>query len=95
MGEEELHQTLLGLDVVGLFPAIQSASTGRVRSRIMKSGMKLKGLDWKHGARYFVVNKHLTGELKSIWKILPWTKSGKVIGITNKELNSKTEKIET
>ena len=30
IGEEELHQTLLGLDVVGLFPAIQSATTGKI-----------------------------------------------------------------
>ena len=86
--KEQLHpegRTILGLDVVGLFPAIQSASRGRiVRRRIMKSEMKLKGFDWKHGARYIVVNNHLTGELKSIWNILPWTKSGKVIGIKNK-----------
>ena len=95
IGEEELHQTLLGLDVVGLFPAIQSASAGRIVSRrIKKSGIQMNGFNLRHRTRHILVNKYLTGEIKSLWKILPWTKSGKEIGITNKELNSKTAKIE-
>ena len=41
IGEEELHQTLIGLDVVGLFPAMKSKNTGRIiRRRIIKSKIK-------------------------------------------------------
>ena len=86
IGEEEL---------VGLFPAIQSASAGRIVSRrIKKSGIQMNGFNLRHRTRHILVNKYLTGEIKSLCKILPWTKSGKEIGITNKELNSKTAKIE-
>ena len=35
IGIEELYQTLLGVDVVGLFPAITSKSTGKIIRRII------------------------------------------------------------
>ena len=96
IGEEELHQTLLGLDVVGLFPAIKSKNTGQiVRRMVVRSNIKIKGFNWKYGARYIAMNKHLTGDLKPLWKLLPWTKSGKNITMKNKEINSKKEKMET
>ena len=52
IGEEELHQTLIGLDVVGLFPAMKSENTGRiVRKRFIMSKIKIEGFDWRHGLR--------------------------------------------
>ena len=35
IGIEELYQTLLGVDVVGLFPAIKSKSTGKIIRRMI------------------------------------------------------------
>ena len=95
IGEEELMQTLLGLDVVGLFPAMKSKTTGAiVRKMVVKSEIKIRGFNWKHGVRYIALNKHLTGDLGILRRLLPWTKSGMRIGMRNKNLNSKKEKIE-
>ena len=95
IGEEELHQILIGRDVVGLFPAMKSKNTGRIiRRRILKSKIKTQGFNWRQGARYIVINKHLTDDLSSIWKVLPWKRSGAKISMKNKDLISKKEKLE-
>ena len=53
IGEEELHQTLIGLDVVGLFPAMKSKNTGRIiRRRIIKSKINTRGFNWRQGKVY-------------------------------------------
>ena len=67
ISEEELRQTLIGLDVVGLFPAMLSQNTGKIiRRMVMKSSMEIKGMNWKHAARYIVMNKELTGDTSNI-----------------------------
>ena len=95
VGEEELSQTLLGFDVVGLFPALKSQNTGEIiRKRIMKSKMMINGFSWRQGARYIAMNKHLIGEMENIWELLPWTKIGATVSMKNRALNSKKEKLE-
>ena len=41
-----------------------------------------------------MINKHLTDDLSSIWKVLPWKRSGAKISMKNKDLISKKEKLE-
>ena len=55
----------------------------------MKSKMLVNGFSWRQGARYLAMNQHLTGEMDSIWKLLPWTKSGARVSMKNSALNSK------
>ena len=59
---EQLEHALLGLDVVGLIPALQSKPTGEiVRKMLIKSGIKVSGMNWKQACRYIAMNRHLTG----------------------------------
>ena len=94
---EDQDICLLGLDVVALFPSMQSVTTGRiVRQHVLRSPLKIEGFDWRQGARYIVVNRRYTGDLKCLWNILPWKRKtgGTVPGMKSKELNSKKGKIE-
>ena len=66
---------LIGCDVVALFPSLSSKRTGEiVRERVLKSKLKFEGFDFNHGRRYILLNKHLTGDLGSLRKTLPWRK---------------------
>ena len=70
---EKMELCLLGLDVVALFPSMTSKRTGEIlRKRMMKSRLEVKGFDWRRGLVYIVINKHLTSNLGSLWKILPY-----------------------
>jgi hypothetical protein len=94
---EDQEICLLGLDVVALFPSMQSATTGRiVREHVLKSPLKIEGFDWKQGARYIVVNRKYTGDLKCLWNILPWKRKarGTAPGMKSKEMNSKKGDVE-
>ena len=71
--DEEEESCLIGCDVVALFPSLTSRRTGEiVRERLLKSKLEFPGFDDKQGRRYIILNKHLTGDLKKIEKILPW-----------------------
>ena len=86
------------MDVVALLPSMQSATTGRiVREHVLKSPLKIDGFDWKQGARYIMVNKNYTGNLKCLWNVLPWKRKvgGTAPGMKAKELNSKKGNVET
>ena len=88
---------LLGLDVVALFPSMSSQMTGKIiREHVIKSPMKIDGYDWKQGARYIVLNRKYTSDLKSLWNVLPWRRKvkGTAPGMKAKELNSKNGKVE-
>ena len=50
-----------------------------VRQRLIKSKLKISGFDWRRGAVYKVMNNHLTENLGSLWKILPYRRK---IGVT-------------
>ena len=80
------------MDVVALFPSMQSATTGTiVREHVLKSPLKIKGFD------YIVVNKNYTGNLKCLWNVLPWKRKagGTAPGMKAKEFNSKKGNVET
>ena len=67
------ERCLIGCDVVALFPSLSSRRTGEiVRERVMKSSLEFEGFDYKQGLRYIILNKHLTGKLDSLRRILPW-----------------------
>ena len=94
---EDHEVCLLGLDVVALFPSMKSLTTGRiVRDHVLRSPLKIEGFNWRQGARYIVVNKRYTGDLKCLWNVLPWKRKtgGTMPGMKAKELNSKVGNIE-
>ena len=67
---EDQEICLLGLAVVALFPSMQSANTGRIiRQQVLKSPLKIDGFDFREGARYIVVNRKYTGDLRCIWNV--------------------------
>ena len=86
--------TLQGYDVVGLFPAMKSKTTGEIiRKFIINSEVQVKGFSWQQGARYIAINKHLTGELEAVNKFLPWKKSKKKVTMKNKGINKRKENL--
>ena len=77
--------------MVALFPSIKSKNTGRiVRERVEKSPLKFEGFNWKQGARYIVMNKHLTSDLQELWGVLPYRRkvNGVEPGMNNKFVGS-------
>ena len=92
--EKDLDVCLLGNDVVALFPSIKSKSTGKiVRKRVILSSLKFEGFDWRQGARYVVMNKHLTSDLHELWGILPYRRKTQGVepGMSNKFVGSVKE----
>ena len=80
-----------------MFPSITSKRTGLIiRKQVRKSPLKIKGFDWKQGARYVVINRRYTSDLECLWNILPWRRkvTGTAPGIKSKELNSKKGDVE-
>ena len=58
MSKKDLERVLIGNDIVGLFPNIKSKNTGRIcKERVEKSDLVIEGFDYKHGARYIIMNK--------------------------------------
>ena len=97
IGMEMGKMCLLGLDVVALFPSMSSRKTGEiVRKRLMKSKLSFSGFDWRRGAAYVVINKHLTSNIGSLWKVLPYRKKvgGTQPGMTSQGMMGKEEEIE-
>ena len=91
---EERHTFQLGL---ALFPSITSERTGLIiRKRVYKSPMKMLGFEWKEGARYIAMSKHLTGPLGSLRKVIPFRRKtgGVEPGITSADVMSKKSKLE-
>ena len=94
---EDQEICLLGLDVVALFPSMKSEQTGKIiRHTVMTSPIKIEGFDWKQGARYIVVNRKYTSDLRCLWNVLPWRRKvrGTAPGMKSKEVNSKTGDVE-
>ena len=62
---------------------------------LMRSGIKVNGMDWKQACRYIAMNRHLIGMLDPIRKFLPWRKGGgKIPSMKSYELNQKREVME-
>ena len=94
LDEKDLEVCLLGNDVVALFPSIKSKNTGKiVRKRVIMSSIKFEGFDWRLGARYVVMNKHLTSDLHELWGVLPFRRSNKGVepGMSNKNVGNSKE----
>ena len=92
--EKDLEVCLLGNDVVVLFPSIKSKNTGKiVRRRVILSPLQFEGFNWKQGARYIVMNRHLTSDLHELWGVLPYRRktNGVEPGMNNKFVNSSKE----
>ena len=53
----------------------------------------LRGFNWKQGARYIVMNKHLTSDLQELWGVLPFRRKtqGTEPGMSNKFVGSSKE----
>ena len=74
---------------------MKSKTTGIIiRKMTQKSTIRIEGFQWKHGVRYIVLNKHLTGDLAVIAGLLPRTKSGFKVGMQNKYVKARKETIE-
>ena len=88
---------LLGLDVTALFPSMTARRTGEiVRRRVMASKIDPKGFDWKLGATYIVVNRHLTSQIGDLWKVLPYRRKvqGREPGMTGEAMTSRKGRVE-
>ena len=80
--------------MVALFPSIKSKSTGLiVRKRVEISPLEFKGFNWKQGARYIVMNRHLTSDLQELWGVLPYRRKNQGVepGMSNKFVGSSKE----
>ena len=76
MNEDDILFVHFGSDVVGLFPAMQSANSGKiVRKKFEESEMIVKGFKFNHGLRYIKMNTHLTSDLEEIEYLLPKRRS--------------------
>ena len=96
-GVQEIDMCMLGLDVEALFPSMTAARTGEiVRKRMMRSMMKVQGFDWRMGLVYVAMNKNLTSNLGSMWKILPYRRKvgGTAPGMASKAMSGKGGKVE-
>ena len=72
-------------------------TTGKIiREHVLRSPLIMEGFDWRQGARYILVNRRYTGDLKCLWNVLPWKRKvgGTVPGMKSKELNAKNGDIE-
>ena len=94
---EEMELCLLGLDVAALFPSMSAKRTGEIiRRRMMRSRMSVDGFDWRRGVVYIQMNRHLTGNLGGLWKILPYRRKvgGTAPGMGSKGMSGKSGTIE-
>ena len=92
--DEDRDSYIIGSDVVALFPSIKSLTTGRIiRKRVEGSSLRFPGFNYKQGARYIVMNKHLTGNLAPLRNILPRRRKtqGRTPGMTGKAVNDRQE----
>ena len=69
---EDYTLTVIGNDVVALFPSLDSADTGRiVREEVEKSTIGIDGFNVRLGVRYIAMNREYTGELDDLEHLLP------------------------
>ena len=86
--------SLVGNDVVALFPNIKAKATGKiVREEVERSPLKIDGFNYRLGTKYILMNKQYTGDLKCIAKFLPWRKKvkGTTPGIKSKGINTRKD----
>ena len=96
-GRKKLQLSMFGLDVEAIFLSMSSKKTGEiVRKRIMRSNMDWQGFNWKVGLSYIVISKHLTSNLGTMWKILPYRRKvgGTEPSMSSRGMQSKDDKVE-
>ena len=68
---EDYTMSVIGNDVVCLFPSLDSANTGRiVHEEVENSTMVIDGFNVKLGLKYIAINEEYTGELEPLRKLL-------------------------
>jgi hypothetical protein len=90
--KEDYSLTLVGNDVIALFPSMESKNTGRiVREEVEKSTIKYEGFNMRLGVKYVAMNREYTGGLEEIEHLLPHrvTKPGVMPGMKSKWVNHK------
>ena len=91
MGDHE-ELVIIGNDVVGLFPNITSAKTGKiVRYKVQESKMKFEGVSFKQVSLYVYLSQEKTGDLTELRQYFPWRRKvgGTAPGMNNIEVNSR------
>ena len=94
---EDQEMALVGSDVVGLFPAMKSANSGRIiRKRMEKGHLKVKGFRYKNGLRYIAMNRQFTSELDEIEYMLPKRKKSKGVtpGMTGEKVGTERDDLD-
>ena len=88
--KEEMSITMIGSDVVALYPSIQAKSTGLiVRKSIQETELKFEGFDEKMGLAYIVINKEISSGTSEIEHMLPTRKYKKGSKPTMSSVNLK------
>ena len=98
IGEEGERLHIIGFDAVALYPSMKARETAKVCREevieILNEGeMKVEGLDMNKVTLYIRMNKHLTGDLKELWRYLPFRKKvgGVEPGMSSKGVKEDTE----
>ena len=98
IGEEVKRLHIIGFDAVALYPSMKARETAKVCREevieILNEGeMKVEGLDMNKVTLYIRMNKHLTGDLKELWRYIPFRKKvgGVEPGMSSKGVKEDTE----
>ena len=82
--------SLVGSDVIALFPSITADNTGKIiREQIIRSEIKLEGLDTEKARAYIVINKDEITDIEDLENILPIRKSNHGTSPTMASITSK------
>ena len=78
ISEWNTKYSLVGSDVIALYPSIQSETTGKIiRERLENTKLEFEGFSQEKALAYIDMNKDLTTDLEDIAHLLPTRKSGK------------------
>ena len=70
--------TLIGTDVVSLFPSLSAVNTARaIRSQALKSDIVWENIDSKWLRLYIHLNRHMSTDVSSVQHLLPRKRKGK------------------
>jgi hypothetical protein len=89
---EDYLLSVIGNDVISLFPSLDSANTGRiVCEEVERSSMEIDGFNERLGLKYIAMNEEYTGDLEPLRNLLPtrMTKPGIKPTMKSKWVNHK------
>ena len=68
--------SLVGSDVVALFPSITAATSGRiVREEIIRSEIEFEGLDVEKALAYVAINRDMIEDIEDLENVIPKRKA--------------------